>query len=88
VTLTIYHDVEVARQTVLRRSLFDDVEVAPALQASLDRAYGPGTTPAQVVEHIIAGVRAEGDTALRRYSREIEGVELGSGGSDSGRRGA
>lgn len=78
VTLRIYHDVEAARQSVLRRELFDDVEVAPALQASLDRAYGPGTTPTQVVELIIASVRTEGDAALRRYSREIDGVELGA----------
>ena len=75
-TLSIFHDVEAARQTVLRRALFDDVEVSPPLQAELDRMFGPGTTPARAVDRIIADVRAEGDAALQRYSREIEGVDV------------
>jgi histidinol dehydrogenase len=74
--IKIYTDVAEAEQTVLRRRLFEDVTVAPPVQASLDRIFGAGTTPAQAVERIIADVRAEGDDALRRYSRAIEGVEL------------
>jgi histidinol dehydrogenase len=76
VTISIFHDVEAARQSVLRRALFEDVEVSPPLQASLDRMFGAGTTPAQAVDRIIADVRAEGDEALRRFSRDIEGVEI------------
>ena len=75
-TLSIFYDVEAARQTVLRRTLFDDVAVSPLLQASLDRMWGPGTTPAEAVDRIIAAVRAEGDAALRRLSRDLEGVDL------------
>ncbi len=75
-TLSIFYDVETARQTVLRRALFDDVAVAPPLQASLDRMWGSGTTPAEAVDRIIAAVRAEGDAALRRLSRDLEGVDL------------
>lgn len=74
--ITLYTDMEEARRTVLRRRLFEDVTVAPPVQASLDRNFGPGTTPAQAVERIIADVRAEGDAALRHYSHAIEGVEL------------
>jgi histidinol dehydrogenase len=75
-TLAIYTDLDVARGGVLRRQLFDDVDVPAPLQASLDRMFGAGTTPAAAVERIIADVRSQGDEALRRYSREIEGVEV------------
>src|SRR5919199_890106 len=75
-TLAIYSDLETARASVLRRQFFDDVDIPPPLQASLDRMFGAGTTPAMVVDRIIADVRTRGDEALRLYSREIEGVEL------------
>ncbi|MBV9788391.1 MAG: histidinol dehydrogenase, partial [Chloroflexi bacterium] len=74
--IKIYTDVAEAEQTVLRRRLFEDVSVAPPVQASLDRMFGAGTTPSQAVDRIIAEVRRDGDAALSRYSREIEGVEL------------
>lgn len=74
--LHIYTDLTEARGTVLRRRLFEDVGVAPPVQASLDRIFGTGTTPAQAVERIIADVRADGDAALQHYSRTIEGVDL------------
>ncbi len=74
--MRIYHEVEEARRTILRRRGFDEVEVSPAIQASLDRNFGTGTTPQQAVEHIIAEVRSKGDEALHHYSRAIEGVEL------------
>src|ERR671932_1220688 len=76
--LAIYSDLETARTTVLRRQFFDDVAIPPSLQASLDGIFGAGTTPAVAVERIISDVRSHGDEALRRYSREIEGVELSS----------
>lgn len=74
--ITLYTDMDEARRTVLRRRLFEDVTVAPPVQASLDRNFGPGTTPTQAVERIIADVREDGDAALLHYSRAIEGVEL------------
>jgi histidinol dehydrogenase len=76
--IRIYTDRTEARQTVLRRRLFEDVTVAPPIQAGLDRIFGAGTTPAQAVERIIGDVRQSGDAALRRYSHAIEGVDLTS----------
>ena len=75
-TIRIYSDITAARQTVLRRQLFDDVDISDPLQQSLDRMFGTGTSPAQAVERIIAEVRARGDEALRSFSRDIEGVQL------------
>jgi histidinol dehydrogenase len=78
IMITIYTDLEEARRTVLRRRFFEDIAVTPSIQRSLDRTFGSGTTPVQAVERIIADVRQEGDAALRRYSREIDGVDLGA----------
>ncbi|GIV96303.1 MAG: histidinol dehydrogenase [Herpetosiphonaceae bacterium] len=74
--MRVYHDLDEARRTLLRRRPLDTLEVTPAVQASLDRLFGAGTTPAQAVERIVADVRSGGDQALRRYSRLIDGVEL------------
>ncbi len=76
--IKIYHDIGAAEQTVLRRQRLDELTVAPALQASLERQWGAGTTPAQAVEHIIAAVRARGDAALHAFSEQLEGVALAS----------
>ena len=65
--MRIYHEVEEAQRTILRRRGFDEVEVSPAIQASLDRNFGTSTTPQQAVERIIAEVRSRGDEALRPY---------------------
>lgn len=74
--LRIYTDLAEAERTLLRRRLFDDVTVAPAVQARLDALFGPGTTPQVAVERIIADVRARGDEALRYYTQAIDGVAL------------
>ena len=75
-TIRIYQDIDLARREVLRRRMFEDVEVSPGVQRGLDRVFGEGTTPQQAVEQIIAEVRLRGDDALHDYSRAIEGVEL------------
>ncbi len=74
--LAIYHDIEVARKRVLRRQDFDALEVVTEVQTHSNRIFGEGATPAQVVERIVAEVRARGDDALRFYTRELDGVEL------------
>jgi histidinol dehydrogenase len=74
--IPLFEDIAAARRGPLRRVALDAVEVSPGVQASLDRMFGAGTTPAAAVEQIIESVRADGDAALRRWSREIDGVEL------------
>lgn len=75
-TIRIYEDLEIARRDVLRRRLFEDVEVSSAVQQGLDRVFGQGTTPSRAVEQIIGDVRSRDDEALCYYSRMLDGVEL------------
>lgn len=60
----------------LTRPALDEVEVAPSVQASLDRIFGAGTTPEQAVERILSDVQAHGDAALVDYVERIDGVRL------------
>jgi histidinol dehydrogenase len=72
--LSIY-DVETARRTILRRGEGAE-SYPPALLASVERIFGASVTPAQAVARILASVREEGDTALRRWSEMIDKVAL------------
>ena len=75
-TIPIFTDIEQAKNSVLARVALDAVDVSPRVQQSLDTMFGIGTTPAAAVEQILASVRRDGDAALHRWSREIEGVEV------------
>lgn len=72
----IIEDIGLAKRTVLRRKAWDQIEVTPALQASIERMFGEPLTPDQVVARILDDVRARGDTALLDYNRRIEGVQV------------
>jgi histidinol dehydrogenase len=71
-------DLEQARQSVLRRRSWDQVEITPALQAAIERVFGAPLTPDQVVVHILDDVRDRGDAALFDYTQRIEGADLGT----------
>lgn len=74
--MRIYLNIDEARATVLRRRAFDSVEISPQVQETLNRLFGEGTTPAVAVDRILSDVRKDGDEALLRYTREIDGVDL------------
>jgi histidinol dehydrogenase len=64
------------RCTLLRRQALDEYEASPALQASIERLFGQRLTPDEVVAQILADVKAQGDEAVRAYSRLLDGTEL------------
>jgi histidinol dehydrogenase len=72
----IIEDIGLAKQTILHRRAWDQIEVAPALQASIERVFGEPLTPDQVVARILDDVRERGDTALLDYNCRIEGVKV------------
>ncbi|MDP6512385.1 MAG: histidinol dehydrogenase [SAR202 cluster bacterium] len=54
-----------------------NLDSVPAhVQATTERVFGEPLTPQQTVERILASVKAEGDSAIRRLANAIEGVEL------------
>lgn len=68
-------DISAAREGILARKEWEEVEITPAMRAGIERVFGEPLTPEQVVERIIADVRGRGDEALREYNRRIEGAE-------------
>jgi histidinol dehydrogenase len=74
--IRVITDLEQALTGVLRRRSWEQVEVTPALQASIERIFGGPLTPDQVVDQVLEDVRARGDAALLDYTRRIEGADL------------
>jgi histidinol dehydrogenase len=74
--IRVITDLEQARKSVLRRKSWEQVEVTPALRASIERVFGAPLTPDQAVAQILQDVRTHGDVALLDYTRRIEGADL------------
>jgi histidinol dehydrogenase len=54
-----------------------NLDTVPAhVQATTERVFGEPLTPQQTVERILASVKSEGDAAIRRLTKAIEGVTL------------
>lgn len=71
--ITIIHGAAAARAGILRREPLDEVE-PPEYVRARDRAlFGAGLTAGQVVERIIAAVRAQGDAAVMRFNEALDG---------------
>jgi histidinol dehydrogenase len=63
-----------ALRTVLRRSPSDEPELPPAVRETVRRVFGAELDASAVVDRILRDVRSEGDAAVHRYNREIDGV--------------
>ena len=74
--IRVIQNLDTARQTVLARRSWDDVEITPALQASITRVFGEPLSPDQAVARILRDVRRDGDAALLDYNRRIEGAAI------------
>ena len=71
--IPIFTNLATAQATILKRVPFDEVEVTPALLDGIEARVGERLTPSQVVERIVTDVRANGDRALREWSRKLDG---------------
>ncbi|MCQ2359339.1 MAG: histidinol dehydrogenase [Phascolarctobacterium sp.] len=61
---------------LMKKKAFDEVELSPRIQAGTDAMFGRHMTAAQVVDQIVADVRADGDEKLFYYTKLIDRVEL------------
>jgi len=74
--LRIVHGAQKAKETLLKRIPFEEMEVSPQTKERLRAVFGEELTPEQAVGRIIADVRVRGDEALQDYGRRIDGVGL------------
>ena len=71
--LRIVEGAEAARAGVLLRRPPGEDELPAPVRAALRAAFGADLGAAEAVERIVAAVRAEGDAAVRRFSRRFDG---------------
>ena len=70
----IITDFAEAQATVLKRRPLGSEEIPEPVAARIREVFGADLTPGEVVDRILADVRAEGDVALARYIRHFDGV--------------
>ncbi len=71
-----YEDATSGRRALLERRTLEDTTVPESVAARIDDVFGEALTPAQVVERILAEVRRDGDVAVRRFTKRIDGREV------------
>lgn len=68
-------DPETAKRTLLKRSAPDEVPVSRRVLDGIARIFGETLTPDQAVTRILADVRTNGDAALRKWTRALDGLD-------------
>jgi histidinol dehydrogenase len=72
----VFHDFEAGREFIMSRRNLAEAELSPGMRAGVREVFGEDLTAEQVVERILADVRRDGDAALRRYTAQIDRVQL------------
>lgn len=72
--MRIVRGADEALRTLLRRTPSDEPELPPAVRETVRRVFGAELDASAVVDRILRDVRSDGDAAVRRYNREIDGV--------------
>ena len=73
-----YDDVDEARRELLGRRSLGDAPLPAAVVQKIREVFGRDLTAMEVVQRIIADVRADGDAAIRRYTEAIDGHAVDS----------
>lgn len=76
VSIRVVHGYDEAHKALRRKGGLESLELSQAARIGIERIFGEPLTSEQVVDRIIGDVRERGDEALRRYSREIDRVEI------------
>lgn len=74
--IRVYDRVDQARREILGARAAGAVELPETVRARIRAVFGQDLSAPQVVERIVADVRAEGDAAVRRYSQALDGVDV------------
>ncbi len=70
------YDLSQARETILKRSVFDELPVSKTIVQGIERVFGETLSPHEAVRQIIASVREYGDGALYDWTERIEDIRL------------
>lgn len=70
------YDPETARQTILKRTPSDEFPVSQRLLDRIAEIFGERLSPDAAVIHILKDVRMNGDSALRKWTGRLDGLDL------------
>ena len=76
-SIRVYQGVAEARREVLGRRVAEAFDLPEPVRARIRSVFGADLSAREVVARIVEDVRTSGDAALRRYTHELDGVELG-----------
>ena len=65
-----------AVEKLLQKAAFDQVELNPKIRAKNKALYGEDLSAAQIVDRIVAEVRQNGDAAVLKYTRLLDGADF------------
>ena len=74
--LKVIRGLDEARKELLRVDPLEQATLPPEVARKTLEVFGEQLTPQQSVQRILGDVRAEGDIAVRRYARLLDGVEI------------
>lgn len=63
-------------EQLLTKPAFDEVKLNPTIREANRKTFGEDLSAAELVQKIVGDVRREGDTALLRYTKLIDHVDL------------
>ncbi|MEE4195194.1 MAG: histidinol dehydrogenase [Anaerolineae bacterium] len=69
------YSVEEAKQTILKRRSLNRTKYSPLTIERTEAFFGKGATPPTAVASILSDIEENGDTALRKYSKLLDGYE-------------
>ena len=70
------YDPQTARQTILKRTPPDEMAVSQRVLDGIAELFGEALTPEQAVSKILSDVRANGDSALQKWTRALDQIDL------------
>jgi histidinol dehydrogenase len=70
------YDPQTARQTLLKRTPPDEFPVSQRVLDGIAKLFGERLTPEAAVTRILKDVRTNGDAALQKWSRTLDGTDL------------
>jgi histidinol dehydrogenase len=70
------YDSRTARQSLLKRMPPDEMQVSQQTLDNITQLFGEALTPEQAVSKILDDVRMNGDTALRKWTLTLDGLDL------------
>lgn len=70
------YDPQTARQTILKRTPPDEFPVSPRVLDGIADLFGERLSPEAAVTRILKEVRANGDSALQKWTHTLDGLDL------------